>query len=750
MSDCSKAAPLVLLWAVTLTACGGGGGNSAAAPPPAPSPSPSPSPSPEPTAPSPEPPTTAPPPSPPPGANGEESRRNEFAASAEYLPQYRHINAAHAYARGATGAGQTILVVENRVPFAAHREFAGAGKLRVVNRDGGTARTVVDDHPTGSAGMAAARRDGETVACTLRSRSRTERRDNCNMHGIAFDASIVYVDLRGGGGGVNPVTTSPAPTVDGAAFRDVVARAAQYGAAVATFSYADDTLTAAAGVTESAIRAAYRDAITAMAQAGTAAGDKLIFVRSAGNDGASQPALIAGLPHYIAELRGHYVAAVMTDGQTIASGSNRCGLAADHCIAVPAAGVHAPTGTGNADYQPFTGTSAAAPMVAGALAVMRQHYRGMLGGRDLVDKMFATAKKDGIHAVSTTYGQGLLDLDAATRPTGAVMTGLPGDPGARPLEALVVEAGAAFGGALQSGLGGAEVAGFDELGAPFFYRAERLLQQRRTPARLPMEAGAPAGGGAWWGRNVNGGRALGLYMRGPGAPAFSSPDAFAAPWLSLVSAGAAAGNLRALPGGGQLGWTVQHGGAGSGVAVDYRPAAAALSLQAGAVREADGALGLRAVHSPGAVHGRTWFAGVNGAWQLGARWRALASGFIGRTSAGGGGGILRGMQTVHSSALSAALARRLRHGVFALRMGQPLRAESGRARLRFAGGRTPAGEVLFRDLHLPLAPAARSVEMEALLQSDRGLALGLKAVRHPQHRAQPARALAWLRLQGEF
>lgn len=638
-------------------------------------------------------------------------------------------------------------MVENRVPFAAHREFAGAGKLRVVDRDGGTARTVVDDHPTGSAGMAAARRDGETVACTLRSRSRTDRRDNCNMHGVAFDAGIVYVDLRGGGGGVNPVTTSPAPGLDGDAFRDVVARAAQYGAAVATFSYADDTLTGASGVTETAIRAAYRDAIAAMAQAGTAAGEKLIFVRSAGNDHASQPALIAGLPHYIAELRGHYVAAVMTDGQVIHRNSNRCGLAADHCIAVPAAGVHAPTGTGNADYQPFTGTSAAAPMVAGALAVMRQHYRSMLGGRDLVDKMFATAKK---LSPSSIYGQGLLDLDAATRPTGAVMNSLPGDPGARPLAAMAVEAGAAFGDALQHGLGDAEVAGFDSLGAPFFYRTGHLLQQKREAARLPMDAGVLPGEGPWRGRNVNGGRALGLYMRGPGAPAFGDPDAFAAPWLSLVSAGAAAGDRRALPGGGQLGWTVQHGGAGSGMAVDYRPPAAALSLQAGAVREADGALGLRAVHSPGAVHGRTWFAGVNGAWRLGARWRALASGFVGRTSARAGGGILRGMQTVHSSAASAAVARRLRHGVFALRLGQPLRAESGRAHLRFAAGRTPGGEVLFRDLHPPLAPAARSLELEALLQTDRGLALGLKAVRHPQHRAQPTRALAWLRLQGEF
>lgn len=690
-------------------------------------------------------PPPSPSPSPPTGTDDEASRRNDFASAAEYLPQYRRINAAHAYARGATGAGQTILVVESKVPLAAHREFAGAGKLRIVDRDGGAARTVVDDHPTGSAGMAAARRDGATIACTLRSRSGTDRRTNCNMHGVAFDAGIVYVDLRGGGGGVNPVTTSPAPGLDGDAFRDVVARAAQYGATVATFSYADDTLTGAAGVTESAIRAAYRDAIAAMAQAGTAAGEKLIFVRSAGNDGAGQPALIAGLPHYIAELRGHYVAAVMTDGQAIHRNSNRCGLAADYCIAVPAAGVHAPTGTGNTDYQPFTGTSAAAPMVAGALAVMRQHYRNMLGGGDLVDKMFATAKKI---SPSSIYGQGLLDLDAATRPTGPVMAGLA--PGAPPLEALAVEAGAAFGDALQRGLGGAEVAGFDSLGAPFFYRAGHLLQQKRQAARLPVESGALPGDGPWRAQNVNGGRALGLYMRGPGAPAFGNPAAFAAPWLSLVSAGAAAGDRHALPGGGQLGWTVQHGGAGSGVAVDYRPPAAALSLQAGAVRETDGALGLRAVHSPGAVHGRTWFAGVNGAWRLGGRWRALASGFVGRTSARADGGILHGMQTVHSSAASAAVARRLRQGVFALRLGQPLRAESGRAHLRFAAGRTPAGEVLFRDFRPPLAPAARSLEMEALLQTDRGLALGLKAVRHPQHRAQPTRALAWLRLQGEF
>ena len=57
-------------------------------------------------------------------------------------------------------------------------------------------------------------------------------------------------------------------------------------------------------------------------------------------------------------------------------------------------------------------------MVAGGLAIMKQLFRGQLSNTDLVSRLFATANKTGIYADRTIYGQGLMDLDAATNPWG--------------------------------------------------------------------------------------------------------------------------------------------------------------------------------------------------------------------------------------------------------------------------------------------------------------------------------------------
>ena len=57
-------------------------------------------------------------------------------------------------------------------------------------------------------------------------------------------------------------------------------------------------------------------------------------------------------------------------------------------------------------------------MVSGGLAGIKHVFRNQLSNEQLVSRLFATAKDDGIYATANTYGHGLMDLGAATNPWG--------------------------------------------------------------------------------------------------------------------------------------------------------------------------------------------------------------------------------------------------------------------------------------------------------------------------------------------
>ena len=48
------------------------------------------------------------------------------------------------------------------------------------------------------------------------------------------------------------------------------------------------------------------------------------------------------------------------------------------------------------------------------------HFEGQLGSQEIVSRLFATANKNGVYADKAIYGQGLMDLNAATEPVGQV------------------------------------------------------------------------------------------------------------------------------------------------------------------------------------------------------------------------------------------------------------------------------------------------------------------------------------------
>ena len=150
--------------------------------------------------------------------------------------------------------------------------------------------------------------------------------------------------------------------------------------------------------------------------------EKVVFVWAASNehgttcdipisqcvDGAveaSSVALMAGLAARMPELQETSVAvvAIRPDGE-IADFSNRCGIAADYCLAAPGDEILVSYFGPDADGNPIRavgtggGTSYAAPMVTGGLALMKQYFRGQLSNTDLLSRLLETADRNGIYA----------------------------------------------------------------------------------------------------------------------------------------------------------------------------------------------------------------------------------------------------------------------------------------------------------------------------------------------------------------
>ena len=132
------------------------------------------------------------------------------------------------------------------------------------------------------------------------------------------------------------------------------------------------------------------------------------------------------------------------------------------------------------------GTSFAAPMVSGGLALMKQLFRNQLSNTALVTRLFATADKSGRYANRNVYGQGLMNLGAATSPVGQTLVASSGTvtgPGVD-LRATGLLVGGALGDGLGRSLAGQEIAAFDSLGAPFWFRLAGFTNVARGPSSL--------------------------------------------------------------------------------------------------------------------------------------------------------------------------------------------------------------------------------------------------------------------------
>jgi len=374
--------------------------------------------------------------------DGQRERRR-FAASPEVFrtPEYNanyglnQIRAADAYARGVTGAGVTVGILDTGIDLI-HPDLTGQiapGAFDIYNN-----RPLTGDsgqHGTWVAGVIAAKRNGT------------------GTQGVAYNARVLPVAIFG------PGDTSATSEGFARAFR----YAAFQGARVINASYTNVTriITPAAAVEF--------DAIQDLARAG------VVMVFAAGNEGAAHPALPAMVPyvrpsnHGVGQTTGIYnfagiipmndwsqaektvlaVVAVDRNGQ-IAPFSNRCGAAARWCLAAP--GVEIRTTSPGGGYQTLSGTSFAAPHVSGAVALLMEMWPH-LSGEQVVTLLLNSATPLGtIPGNDPVYGRGLLNLERATQPQGVAMVPLGSTvQGALvPLATSTLQLSPAFGDALAS------------------------------------------------------------------------------------------------------------------------------------------------------------------------------------------------------------------------------------------------------------------------------------------------------------
>ncbi len=728
---------LLVLSTLLVSACGSSGGNQTPPPPPVTPPQPD---RPDPTSFPDDPGLTA----------AQETERIAISGAPEFTGQWSlsAIGADYAYARGYTGAGVTVGIIDtgvdpDHVAFEAklHPQSAVASQFCPGGSCSFSSIRDTGSHGTAVGGLIAAAKLGN------------------RMHGVAYDAELLMIGIQLGQG---TPEYRPVDLSNGPAYRSLdeqgqgIYRRIAGQTRIVNHSFGYEGVVT--DYTANEVRGAFGRTIDALLQEGTPDSEKMILVWAAGNSygkfdaqgnmaDASSPNITAATPHLFPALRGHFITVVATQSDgTIASYSNRCGVAADFCMAAPGHGVLAPwVGSGDG-YGRIGGTSAAAPHVAGALALMEEAFRGQLGSAEMVTRLFAAADKEGIYADRDIYGQGLLDVEKATRPIGAMSASLSGalhGPSVN-LRGSAVAAGAAWGDALQTAFAGRELAVFDSMNAPFFismeglnanwpledrYRAHR--QFSRFVERAYQPGSEPAAALGDWTISSAVGLAGALHYRAGAQEADGTATGLRNPWVALGTPGI--GLARELL---ELGdRTTLHGGfflqapgdtrgerlaapgsaQGAFLNLDLDGGSRRFSAEIGLLGESERLLGAGAQGAYGGFTGRTWFTRWLAEQDFKRGFRLMAVAQAGYTSGEVGRGLFRETRGVLSSAFSAGLhwghEGPGKHQRAWLTVTQPLRNESGGLELDYPIGRTRAGGVLRETAWIGAEPSGRQIDL---------------------------------------
>lgn len=348
-----------------------------------------------------------------------------------YGDELNFVGAPDAWARGWTGEGTTIAILDSGID-SDHSEFAGritANECFLSNCTSGE-----DDNGHGShvAGTAAAALDG------------------VGMTGVAPDADIISAKIIDRSG-----------SVDIAAMIDAIEWANDLNATVANLSLGynfSNTYRSAVGKTAegeyriqdtaNSTHAFWDDyGFNALAFDGTGSlirqmeeamtGGETLLVFAAGNQGLAYSAYPA---HYATQTNND--GSLVLGGKVIIAGSfdvssgqrssfsNAAGTlcVADQCetsdyrvsdFYLMAPGTNLISVANGGGYTTKSGTSMAAPVISGAAAVVHQMWPHMTGA-NLAQLLLSTGDKSFSGYDVNEHGQGILDLDAATSPQGGL------------------------------------------------------------------------------------------------------------------------------------------------------------------------------------------------------------------------------------------------------------------------------------------------------------------------------------------
>ena len=383
--------------------------------------------------------------------NAQQGLRVVKAESLYYNGHYRWYVGDVSNPAAGTGVGVKIAVADTGInaregSTGSVIAIDAAGSYDYLNNRPGSA---ADDygHGTHVAGIIAAPKNG------------------VGMHGLAFNATVVNFKV---GNSTGQITASDAQR------GDMIVRAANAGAMIINNSWGSRSSITALSAEE--LHASMPRMIEA-ARAFVAKGGVVVF--AAGNDAAPQPAVQAGLPYRITGIESGWLAVVATDGAgVLASYSNRCGVAAAWCLAAP--GGAADTGlysmSKDGDYTSMYGTSMATPHASAALAALKSMFPN-LSYLQIRERLLYTANRSGAYADASAYGQGLMDLGAASSPVGgvAVPTGSSASGATAPVTGSGIEFQA---GTLRAlGMQGAVLVLDNYQRAPFWVPAETFFRE---------------------------------------------------------------------------------------------------------------------------------------------------------------------------------------------------------------------------------------------------------------------------------
>ncbi|QUY51113.1 autotransporter outer membrane beta-barrel domain-containing protein [Serratia plymuthica] len=361
------------------------------------------------------------------------------------------IHADQAYAAGYTGKGVKLGIFDQPV-YAQHPEFASQGK--VINLVTTGIREYTDPYIPVKKGDAF-RYDGTPSVDsdgTLGSHGThvggiaAGNRDGGEMHGVAFNAQIISAE-NGDPGPEDGIILGNDGAVYQAGWDALIASGARiinnsWGIGITekfdeggkdpayphfTLADAQKQFDQIKQILGTKAGGAYQGAIDA-ARSG------IVTIFAAGNDyNLNNPDAMAGLAYFVPEIAPNWLSVASlqdpnnSGDYSISSFSSRCGYTASFCVAAPGSKVYSSIIEGNSlenlttGYAKYSGTSMAAPHVAGSIAVLMERFPYMTGAQ--VASVLKTTTVDmGAPGIDALYGWGMIDLGKAIRGPGMFVT----------------------------------------------------------------------------------------------------------------------------------------------------------------------------------------------------------------------------------------------------------------------------------------------------------------------------------------